>query len=83
MSDSLRIETVAEGIEDAEQAARMRDLGCTFGQGYYFARPMAPESIAPDAESSAAPIRLDRPAGTAIARYRSPLASPVGESSLA
>jgi predicted signal transduction protein with EAL and GGDEF domain len=40
MSDSLRIATVAEGIETAEQAARMRALGCTFGQGYFFARPL-------------------------------------------
>jgi len=93
MSESLRIETVAEGIEDAEQAARMRDLGCTYGQGYYFARPMAPESIAPNAEPSAgaAPNGRDRPVGTAVARYRSPLASPIaspiasplGESSVA
>ena len=40
MSRSLDIETVAEGIETAEQADRMRDLGCLFGQGYHFARPM-------------------------------------------
>jgi len=73
MSDSLRIETVAEGIEDAEQADRMRTLGCTFGQGYYFARPMAAEAIAPVVESTATPIRRGRPAGTAIARYLTPL----------
>ena len=40
MGRSLGIETVAEGIETAEQADRMRDLGCTYGQGYDFARPM-------------------------------------------
>jgi diguanylate cyclase (GGDEF)-like protein len=40
MSRSLGIETVAEGIETAEQADRMRRLGCVFGQGYAFARPM-------------------------------------------
>lgn len=44
MSQSLAIQTVAEGIETAEQAARMRALGCIYGQGYYFARPQ------PDAE---------------------------------
>ena len=38
---SLDIVTVAEGIETAEQAARMRDLGCAYGQGYYFAQPIA------------------------------------------
>jgi diguanylate cyclase (GGDEF)-like protein len=76
MSDSLRIETVAEGIEDADQAARMRDLGCTFGQGYYFARPMPAEAIAPEVESTATPIRRSRPA-TAVARYLSPVSTPV------
>ncbi len=40
MSRSLGIETVAEGIETSEQAERMRRLGCAFGQGYAFARPM-------------------------------------------
>jgi predicted signal transduction protein with EAL and GGDEF domain len=40
MSRSLGIETVAEGIETAEQADRMRRLGCAFGQGYAYARPM-------------------------------------------
>ena len=53
MSESLQITTVAEGIEDADQATRMRDLGCTYGQGYFFARPMAGDSIAPQANGVA------------------------------
>jgi diguanylate cyclase (GGDEF)-like protein len=40
MSRSLGLLTVAEGIETSAQAARMRALGCTFGQGYHFARPL-------------------------------------------
>jgi EAL domain-containing protein (putative c-di-GMP-specific phosphodiesterase class I) len=40
MGGSLGIETVAEGIETAEQAARMRDLGCSYGQGYFFSKPI-------------------------------------------
>jgi EAL domain-containing protein (putative c-di-GMP-specific phosphodiesterase class I) len=78
MSESLEIETVAEGIEDADQASRMRDLGCTYGQGYYFARPMAPESIAPDVPAVHAVRRSRRPT-TAVARYL----TPVRESSVA
>jgi diguanylate cyclase (GGDEF)-like protein len=31
---------VAEGVEDADQAARLRDLDCAQAQGYHFARPM-------------------------------------------
>jgi EAL domain-containing protein (putative c-di-GMP-specific phosphodiesterase class I) len=45
MSQSLEIRTVAEGIETAEQAARMRALGCTYGQGYFFARPQSDAEI--------------------------------------
>ena len=57
MSESLGIMTVAEGIENAEQAARMRRLGCTFGQGYYFAHPQPGNEIA----AAGAPIEVTRP----------------------
>jgi EAL domain-containing protein (putative c-di-GMP-specific phosphodiesterase class I) len=40
LSRSLEIETVAEGIETADQAERMRQLGCTYGQGFHFSRPV-------------------------------------------
>jgi diguanylate cyclase (GGDEF)-like protein len=46
MSDSLSIATVAEGIEDASQAERMLGLGCTYGQGYFFSRPVSGEAVA-------------------------------------
>ena len=45
MGRSLNIKTVAEGIETAEQAARMHELGCSYGQGYYFAKPAAADHI--------------------------------------
>ncbi len=83
MSDSLHIATVAEGIEDADQAARMRDLGCTYGQGYYFARPMPADAIAPEltrgeTSPAARPLRRTRPVSTNVR-----LLGPVGESSVA
>ncbi|WP_423970133.1 putative bifunctional diguanylate cyclase/phosphodiesterase [Aurantiacibacter gilvus] len=40
MARSLDMSTTAEGVEDAEQAALIRELGCTKIQGYYFGRPM-------------------------------------------
>ncbi|MEW5989806.1 MAG: EAL domain-containing protein [Chloroflexota bacterium] len=46
MSESLKIVTVAEGIENAEQADRMRALGCTYGQGFFFARPLTADEAA-------------------------------------
>ena len=39
------METLAEGIEEAEQLAQLRGEKCDVGQGYYFARPVAPEEI--------------------------------------
>ena len=40
LADSLGIDTVAEGIEHAAQARRLRDLGCQLGQGYVFSEPL-------------------------------------------
>jgi diguanylate cyclase (GGDEF)-like protein len=38
--DSLRMLSVAEGVETGEQTEALRALGCRFGQGYYFSRPV-------------------------------------------
>jgi diguanylate cyclase (GGDEF)-like protein/PAS domain S-box-containing protein len=35
----------AEGIETEEQAVELRSLGCSLGQGFWFARPMAAEAM--------------------------------------
>jgi EAL domain-containing protein (putative c-di-GMP-specific phosphodiesterase class I) len=45
LGESLDIATVAEGIETKEHAERMRALGCTYGQGYFFAKPMSATAI--------------------------------------
>ncbi|MEP6883270.1 MAG: EAL domain-containing protein [Gammaproteobacteria bacterium] len=39
----LRIQVIAEGIEAYQQVEILRQLGCTVGQGFLFARPMAAE----------------------------------------
>ena len=41
----LGLDVVAEGIETREQYRLLRQLGCRFGQGYLFARPMSAEAI--------------------------------------
>ncbi|WP_130512486.1 putative bifunctional diguanylate cyclase/phosphodiesterase [Krasilnikovia cinnamomea] len=40
MARSLRLRTVAEAVETAAQADRLRDLLCPLAQGFLFARPM-------------------------------------------
>jgi len=42
---TLRLELVAEGVESAAQAGRLRALGCQLAQGYHFARPLDVEAF--------------------------------------
>ena len=41
----LEMDVVAEGVETAAQLHLLRDLGCRFGQGYFFAKPMPAEQV--------------------------------------
>jgi diguanylate cyclase (GGDEF)-like protein len=45
LAKSLNLAVTAEGIETAEQLDELTALGCDKGQGYYFARPLSPESL--------------------------------------
>jgi diguanylate cyclase (GGDEF)-like protein len=40
LAESLNLHTTAEGIETQALALRLREMGCSQGQGYYFAKPM-------------------------------------------
>ncbi|GAB2585182.1 hypothetical protein Aab01nite_53190 [Paractinoplanes abujensis] len=44
--DGMRLRAVAEGVETAEQAAKLQQLGYRYAQGYYYARPLPAEDIA-------------------------------------
>jgi diguanylate cyclase (GGDEF)-like protein len=37
---NLGLEPIAEGVETDEQAHRLREMGCTFAQGFVFCRPL-------------------------------------------
>ncbi|GAA3205605.1 putative bifunctional diguanylate cyclase/phosphodiesterase [Dactylosporangium siamense] len=46
MAQALELSAVAEGIETEAQARMLRSLGYRFGQGYLYARPLAPHDVA-------------------------------------
>ncbi|WP_433293004.1 putative bifunctional diguanylate cyclase/phosphodiesterase [Actinoplanes sp. CA-030573] len=46
LARALRLETVAEGIESAEQVAALRELGYTVGQGFHLAEPTDADGVA-------------------------------------
>ena len=45
MARSLRIETVAEGVETPEQQQFLRNRNCDLAQGYLFSHPTGPEEV--------------------------------------
>lgn len=45
MAHNLRLNVMAEGVETEEQLKFLRLLKCDEGQGYFFARPVPPESF--------------------------------------
>ncbi|GIM91115.1 putative bifunctional diguanylate cyclase/phosphodiesterase [Paractinoplanes toevensis] len=46
ITEGLRIEAVAEGVETAEQAERLHRAGYRLAQGFHFARPLPAEDVA-------------------------------------
>jgi EAL domain-containing protein (putative c-di-GMP-specific phosphodiesterase class I) len=45
MARSLRLETVAEGVETLEQQTFLRNHGCDTAQGFLFSHPVEPDEI--------------------------------------
>jgi diguanylate cyclase (GGDEF)-like protein/PAS domain S-box-containing protein len=66
LGDTLRLRTVAEGIERTSQHAGLRALGCELGQGFLFAGPLPVDEVEPwlarmqPAAASAKPARQSR-----------------------
>jgi EAL domain-containing protein (putative c-di-GMP-specific phosphodiesterase class I) len=44
LARSLGMEVVAEGLETPVQLAQLRAIGCEYGQGYFFSRPLNSEA---------------------------------------
>jgi EAL domain-containing protein (putative c-di-GMP-specific phosphodiesterase class I) len=53
LSETLNLETVAEGIEEPSQLALLRELGAELGQGYFFARPLDVDAVTALIEANA------------------------------
>ena len=66
LSHTLQLHTVAEGIEQAEQATHLAALGCQDGQGYLFARPLAVEAMTELLATCVADGGFYLPAATAV-----------------
>ena len=40
MAHTLGMQVVAEGVEQNEQITRLISMGCEFGQGFFFSKPL-------------------------------------------
>lgn len=60
LARNLGMEVIAEGIETEEQYQQLKALGCEFGQGYLFSRPVDNRAVlhllAQDARRDAEPV---------------------------
>lgn len=45
LAHELGLTTVAEGVENADTAVRLREYGCDVGQGYFFSAPLSAEGV--------------------------------------
>ncbi len=45
LAEMMNLESVAEGVETKEQADKLRDMGCTYAQGYFYSKPIPKEEF--------------------------------------
>jgi len=45
LAHQLGMEVVAEGIQTAGQVKKIRSLGCEYGQGYLFSKPVPGDEV--------------------------------------
>jgi len=45
IANYLNVPVVAEGVETEEQYLALKELGCSYVQGYYFSKPVPPEDF--------------------------------------
>ncbi|WP_433350307.1 putative bifunctional diguanylate cyclase/phosphodiesterase [Microtetraspora malaysiensis] len=62
---SLGLRSVAEGVESGDIAARLRDMGCHAGQGWWLAEPMPADEVTVWLRARLSPAFTTRPRGVA------------------
>lgn len=45
LGKNLNMKIIAEGVENKEEGALLRDMGCDMAQGYYFCKPIAEKDV--------------------------------------
>ena len=45
LAQNLGLSVIAEGVETIDQLKNLRELGCSYGQGYFFAKPLPVDDI--------------------------------------
>lgn len=60
LAHALSMDVVAEGVENPHQVEFLRGIGCEYGQGYLFAKPLPADEARLLLESSSLPVNLHR-----------------------
>jgi diguanylate cyclase (GGDEF)-like protein/PAS domain S-box-containing protein len=63
MGQSLKLRVVAEGVEGTEQATLLKNIGCEFGQGYFFSQPLTAIEAGEALERVSTPVQAAANAG--------------------
>jgi len=57
LAQKMNLRAIAEGIESPRQAERLLELGCEYGQGYYFSQPLEAKAAEQFMRQAVAPAR--------------------------
>jgi len=76
LSSTLRLDTVAEGIETSQQRDVLQGLGAQRGQGHLFARAMDPARLGEVLSGRAAAGETDGSAGLGTGQHKAPTGRP-------
>ncbi len=61
LAHNLGMDAIAEGVETAAQAKKLKTLGCEYAQGYLFAKPLSAKAIKLILENKQSGVTLAKP----------------------